>query len=73
MSETTNIMSEGEVFQLVRSGDAGITEEDYLTIIEKKTAFSWRRPAPSGGFWADRAGAGGGAPAFRSPSGMASR
>ena len=38
MSGITNIMSEGEVFQLVKCGDANLTEEDYLTIIEKKTA-----------------------------------
>ncbi len=49
MSETTNIMSEGEVFQLVRSGDAGITEEDYLTIIEKKTAILMAAACAIGG------------------------
>jgi len=38
MSETTNIMAEGEVFQLMKCGDVGITEEDYFTLIEKKTA-----------------------------------
>lgn len=38
MSATTNAMSEGEVFQLVKCGDTGITEAEYLTIIEKKTA-----------------------------------
>ena len=38
MSGITNIMSEGEVFQLMKCGDVNLTEEDYLTIIEKKTA-----------------------------------
>lgn len=38
LSAATNAMSEGEVFQLMKCGDLGITEEDYLTIIEKKTA-----------------------------------
>jgi octaprenyl-diphosphate synthase len=38
MSRTTNVMSEGEVFQLVKCGDVNITEEEYLAIIEKKTA-----------------------------------
>ncbi len=38
MSRITNIMSEGEVFQLMKCGDVNITEEEYLEIIEKKTA-----------------------------------
>jgi octaprenyl-diphosphate synthase len=38
MSRITNIMSEGEVFQLMKCGDVNLTEEDYLIIIEKKTA-----------------------------------
>ena len=38
LSTTTNTMSEGEVFQLVKCGDINITEKEYLTIIEKKTA-----------------------------------
>ena len=38
ISQITNIMSEGEVFQLIKCGDVDITEEEYLTIIEKKTA-----------------------------------
>ena len=37
ISGATNTMSEGEVFQLVKCGDIDITEEEYLTIIEKKT------------------------------------
>ena len=38
MSRITNVMSEGEVFQLMKCGDVNITEEEYLAIIEKKTA-----------------------------------
>ncbi len=38
LSATTNTMSEGEVLQLVKRGDVAITETDYFSIIEKKTA-----------------------------------
>jgi octaprenyl-diphosphate synthase len=38
LSTTTNRMSEGEAFQLTRSGDIGLTEAEYLSIIERKTA-----------------------------------
>ncbi len=38
MSETTNLMSEGEVFQLVKCGETALAEADYRTIIERKTA-----------------------------------
>jgi octaprenyl-diphosphate synthase len=38
LSTTTNQMSEGEAFQLTRSGDINLTEAEYLSIIEKKTA-----------------------------------
>jgi octaprenyl-diphosphate synthase len=38
LSRTTHTMAEGEVFQLVRSGDAGLGEEEYISIIERKTA-----------------------------------
>lgn len=38
ISKITNIMSEGEVLQLVKCGDAKLTEEEYVSIIEKKTA-----------------------------------
>jgi octaprenyl-diphosphate synthase len=38
MSNITNVMSEGEVFQLMKCGDVNLAEEEYLTIIEKKTA-----------------------------------
>ncbi|NTW07241.1 MAG: polyprenyl synthetase family protein, partial [Syntrophaceae bacterium] len=38
ISGIVNAMSEGEVFQLMKCGDVNITEEEYLTIINKKTA-----------------------------------
>jgi len=38
MSKMTNIMSEGEVFQLMKCGDTTLTEAEYLSIVEKKTA-----------------------------------
>jgi len=38
ISDVTNVMSEGEVFQLMKCGDVNLTEEEYLTIIHKKTA-----------------------------------
>ena len=38
ISETGDIMSEGEVFQLSKCGDINLTEEEYFSIIEKKTA-----------------------------------
>ncbi len=38
MSKMTNIMSEGEVFQLMKCGDTTLTEAEYFGIVEKKTA-----------------------------------
>ena len=38
MADTTNAIAEGEVLQLVRAGDPNITEEQYLDVIERKTA-----------------------------------
>lgn len=38
ISTTTNTMSEGEVFQLMKTGDTSITEKEYLSIVEKKTS-----------------------------------
>jgi octaprenyl-diphosphate synthase len=48
MSATTNVMSEGEVFQLVKCGDINTTEEEYLTIIEKKTSILMAAACASG-------------------------
>lgn len=38
LSMTTTTMVEGEIVQLVRVGNADITEKEYLSVIEKKTA-----------------------------------
>ena len=38
MADTTNAIAEGEVLQLVRAGDPNITEQQYLDVIERKTA-----------------------------------
>ena len=38
VSTATTTMVEGETIQLVKSGDVTITEEEYFSIIEKKTA-----------------------------------
>jgi len=38
LSATTTAMSEGEILQLLKLGDPATTEEEYLEIIERKTA-----------------------------------
>lgn len=38
LSRTTTAMSEGEILQLLKLGDYTITEQEYLEIIERKTA-----------------------------------
>jgi len=38
MSEITNVISEGEVLQLLNIGDANMTKEAYYKVIESKTA-----------------------------------
>lgn len=38
LSSTTNIISEGEVQQLVNANNPAVSEQDYLTVIHKKTA-----------------------------------
>lgn len=38
LSDTTNEIAEGEVFQLTKAGDADTTREEYLRIIRAKTA-----------------------------------
>ena len=48
ISATTNVMSEGEVLQLVKCGDTDITEAEYLTIIEKKTSILMSAACASG-------------------------
>jgi octaprenyl-diphosphate synthase len=55
LSETTNTMSEGEVLQLVKRGDINITEKEYLSIIEKKTAILISAACAVGGILGDAA------------------
>jgi octaprenyl-diphosphate synthase len=38
MADTTNVIAEGEVLQLVGAGNPSITEAQYLEVIERKTA-----------------------------------
>src|SRR5690606_8361760 len=38
LSDTTNLISEGEVQQLINAKNPDVTESDYLTVIHKKTA-----------------------------------
>jgi octaprenyl-diphosphate synthase len=38
LANTTNIISEGEVQQLINAGNPGVSEQDYFTVIDKKTA-----------------------------------
>ena len=38
LSQTVNVMSEGEIIQLQRRYDIGLNEQDYFDIIERKTA-----------------------------------
>jgi octaprenyl-diphosphate synthase len=49
VSQTTNTMSEGEIFQLVKCGKINITEKDYLAIIEKKTSILISTACAAGG------------------------
>ena len=50
ISTTSNVMSEGEVFQLIKCGEVNLTEEDYLKIIEKKTAILISAACALGGY-----------------------
>ena len=38
LSDTTNVISEGEVQQLINAKNPAVSEQDYLTVIHKKTA-----------------------------------
>lgn len=53
LSATTNTMAEGEVLQLMRCGDINITEKDYLSVVEKKTAVLISAACAVGGILAD--------------------
>ena len=49
LSQTVNIMSEGELIQLQRRYDIGLSEGDYFDIIERKNRFPLCRKLSSGG------------------------
>lgn len=53
LSTTTNTMAEGEVLQLIKCGDINITEKDYLSVVEKKTAILISAACAVGGILAD--------------------
>ena len=38
LAETTNVIAEGEVLQLMNAGDADLDEDAYLDVIQRKTA-----------------------------------
>jgi len=48
LADTTNVISEGEVQQLINAGNDQITEEEYFTVIDKKTARLFRAAAEAG-------------------------
>jgi len=50
ISTTSNVMSEGEVFQLIKCGEMNLTEEDYGKIIEKKTSVLISASCALGGY-----------------------
>ncbi len=53
LAASTNAMSEGEVFQLMRVGDPSLTEKEYLSIIEKKTSILISAACAIGGILGD--------------------
>ena len=55
ISTTTNTMSEGEIFQLMKTGDIKITEKEYLSIVEKKTSILISAACAIGGILGDAA------------------
>ena len=53
LSDATNIISEGEVLQLMNIGDADVSTEQYLTVIRYKTAKLFEAAARLGAMLAD--------------------
>lgn len=53
LATSTNAMSEGEVFQLMRCGDTSLTEKEYLSVIEKKTSILISAACAIGGILGD--------------------
>ncbi|MDZ4166040.1 MAG: polyprenyl synthetase family protein [Smithellaceae bacterium] len=54
LATSTGSMSEGEVFQLIKCGDTGLTEKEYLSIIEKKTSILISAACAIGGILGSR-------------------
>jgi len=54
MSESTGKLAEGEIFELVKTGDLQTSESEYFKIIEKKTAVLFAAAAKIGGILANR-------------------
>ena len=48
LADTTNIISEGEVQQLLNAGNDTVSEADYLAVIDKKTARLFAAAAQTG-------------------------
>jgi octaprenyl-diphosphate synthase len=55
VASTTNAIAEGEVLQLVRAGDPGTSEEQYLDVITRKTAILFATACYGGGALAGQA------------------
>ncbi len=53
LSDATNVISEGEVLQLMNIGDADVSTEQYLTVIRYKTAKLFEAAARLGAMVAD--------------------
>ena len=53
IAEITENMSQGEVFQLMKKGDLGLSENEYMDIITRKTAFLFQGACHVGALIAD--------------------
>jgi octaprenyl-diphosphate synthase len=53
ISQLTEDMSQGEVFQLMRKGDVNLTEEEYYSVIKRKTAVLFEAACKTSAILAD--------------------
>ncbi len=53
ISQLTEDMSQGEVFQLMRKGDINLTEDEYLSVIKRKTAVLFEAACKTSAILAD--------------------
>jgi octaprenyl-diphosphate synthase len=53
ISKLTEDMSQGEVFQLMRKGDINLTEDEYLSVIKRKTAVLFEAACKTSAILAD--------------------